>query len=303
MSPTKRPHSAEHFTDSRDFWWNDDFIALLAARLGLSKVQRALDVGCGVGHWGRLLLPHLAADARLTQLDREPEWVKEAAARATAKGFGDRVTTVQGTAEALPFDDSSFDFVTCQTVLIHLKNPPAAIAELCRVLKPGGLLAVAEPNNLTNSLLLGSHRFDLPADDIADLVRFQLRCERGKAALGEGYNSLGEMVPELFRRAGLRGLQAWSSDKAPMLISPYAGVEQQIAFNETIDWARQRWWIWSETETRRYFTAGGGTDEQFTELWALAMRVTDLQVAQLTAGTAWSAGNGLLMLTAGRKAE
>lgn len=303
MSSNKRPHSAEHFTDSRDFWWNADFIELLAARLGLSKVQRALDVGCGVGHWGRLLLPHLAADAHLTQLDREAEWVKEAATRAAAQGVGQRVTTIQGTAEALPFDDASFDFVTCQTVLIHLKNPQAAIAELCRVLKPGGLLAVAEPNNLTNSLLLGSHRFDLPADDIVELVRFQLLCERGKAALGEGYNSLGEMVPELFRRAGLRDLQAWSSDKAPMLTFPYQGVEQQIAVNETLDWARQRWWIWNEAETRRYFTAAGGTDEHFAVLWALAMRVSDLLVAQLTAGTAWSAGNGLLMLTAGRKAE
>src|SRR4051812_44702072 len=39
--------------DWRDTWWNADFLDLMARRWGLSSALRVLDVGCGVGHWGR----------------------------------------------------------------------------------------------------------------------------------------------------------------------------------------------------------------------------------------------------------
>src|SRR5215475_5753342 len=48
-------HSAEHFGDTRDYWWNLDFLELMGRRLSLDRVQDVLDIGCGVGHWGKLL--------------------------------------------------------------------------------------------------------------------------------------------------------------------------------------------------------------------------------------------------------
>ena len=45
--------------DWRDTWWNRDFVELIARRLRLGEVRAAVDVGCGVGHWGRTLLPVL----------------------------------------------------------------------------------------------------------------------------------------------------------------------------------------------------------------------------------------------------
>lgn len=48
-------HSAEHFGDTRDYWWNRDFLQLMAKRWKLGTVRNVLDVGCGVGHWGMLL--------------------------------------------------------------------------------------------------------------------------------------------------------------------------------------------------------------------------------------------------------
>lgn len=53
------PHSKQYFNDTRDFWWNKDFLQLMANRLCLKDVQKVLDVGCGQGHWGLLLLPFL----------------------------------------------------------------------------------------------------------------------------------------------------------------------------------------------------------------------------------------------------
>jgi hypothetical protein len=61
----------------------------------------------------------------------------------------------------------------------------------------------AEPNNLTESLLLDSISNQASINEIVELVRFQLTCEQGKVALGEGDNSLGDRGPGLFVEAGL----------------------------------------------------------------------------------------------------
>src|SRR5437868_6342323 len=83
-------HSAEYFGDTRDHWWNDDFIATAARRLGLAAARDVLDVGCGVGHWTRLLLPELRKDARISGIDAEAIWVQKAAERASTLGLAER---------------------------------------------------------------------------------------------------------------------------------------------------------------------------------------------------------------------
>ncbi len=66
------PHSAAFFNPQRDFWWNDDYLQLVAARLGLDGVRSALDVGAGLGHWGTLRLPLLAPEATIVGTERDP---------------------------------------------------------------------------------------------------------------------------------------------------------------------------------------------------------------------------------------
>ncbi len=145
-----------------------------------------LDVGCGVGHWGVLLASVMSGDVRVTGVEREPSWVEQARARAAALGLAGRFSYQQGEAERLPFPDDSFDLTTCQTVLIHLPDPAAAIAEMRRVTRPGGLVVVAEPNNLSER---ASPRFHLepggrrrghgPGALPADLRARQGRARRG----------------------------------------------------------------------------------------------------------------------------
>ena len=57
-------HSSEHFSESRDHWWNSDFLQLIAKRWRLDAVQSVLDVGCGVGHWGMLLASVMGVSSR-----------------------------------------------------------------------------------------------------------------------------------------------------------------------------------------------------------------------------------------------
>src|SRR3954465_11746493 len=105
-----KPHSADYFGDTRDFWWNHDFLELMSVRWNLTKVKRVLDVGCGVGHWGRSLAPFLPRDCVLTGVDREMRWVEEARNRSAAAGSMG-ASFLQAEAERLPFPDTSFDMV------------------------------------------------------------------------------------------------------------------------------------------------------------------------------------------------
>src|SRR5581483_973707 len=95
QAQNESPHSAQFLNDVRDFYWNDDHLALVSSRLRLDRVARAVDVGAGLGHWTRRVARVLAPNARVTGVEREPRWVKEATP-------SERVDYVEGTAERLP---------------------------------------------------------------------------------------------------------------------------------------------------------------------------------------------------------
>jgi len=281
-----RPHSAEHLTASeREFWWNADFVALIARRANLATARRVLDVGCGLGHWTRTLLPVLAPEATVVGVEPEAAWVAEARRLAPA-----RVTIEQGTAEALPFADGAFDLVTCQTVLIHVRAPLVALAEMLRVLRPGGTLLLAEPSNLGAALLLDGRA--LTVRERVGLAELQAITEAGKAALGEGNNSLGDLLPGMVAALGVTDVRVYQSDNAAAVFPPYATPAQQaLVAGLRADAAAGRW-QYDRRDTERYYLAGGGDPAAFEVAWALALRATHLVARGIEAGTYHSAGGG-----------
>ena len=78
----EKAHSAEHFGDTRDHWYNQDFLPLMAKRWRLDAVRDVLDVGCGVGHWSMLLASVMFDEVRVTGIDREAIWTERAKGRA-----------------------------------------------------------------------------------------------------------------------------------------------------------------------------------------------------------------------------
>lgn len=215
----KKPHSAEYFSEQRNFCWNQDFLELMAIRWSLSLKSNILDVGCGIGHWHKLLSPFLNENATITALDRETEWVEKA--KESAPQNLQTFKFIRGDANALPFADNTFDMVTCQTVLIHMKNPATTIAEWIRVLRPGGLLAVAEPNNIAANTVRSNHDFEAAITNLTEQISFMMICERGKWKLGEGHNSIGDLLPGYFSQHGLSDVRVFISDKASPWIPPY----------------------------------------------------------------------------------
>jgi len=294
-------HSEDWFGDWRDHWWNQDFVALLGQRFGLKAVMDALDVGSGQGHWGSVLLPHLDPAATIVGVDREPSWVETATQRALSRGCEARLSYVQGTAEALPFPDNSFDLVTCQTVLMHLPDPSAGLVEMVRVARPGGLVLCVEPNNLANSVC--GIDPTLTTDEVVTLFEMELRTQRGKAALGEGYNSLGDAVPGLMQGVGLTDIAIYTSDKAIPMLPPYATEEAQAMVAECRQMADSQRWFGDEALCRRYWIAGGGAPEVWPERWALRMRTQRTTVTRIDAGELASAGGSMAYIVGGRKPQ
>jgi len=293
-------HSADSFGDTRDYWWNDDYIALLARRWGLDRAEKVLDVGCGVGHWGRVLSRVLPESASILGIDRDTLWIDKATEWATEAGKGGRFEYRVGPADALPFQEGAFDLVTCQTVLMHVSDPAAVFREMVRVVRPGGVILTAEPTNILWSLL-PSLALGESVDQSVSMLRFQLICERGKQAVGEGNNLVGESVPRLFADAGLEHIEVRMNDRPWSLIPPYDSDFQRAQVEEAFDMAERNLWIWNESTTRRYFLAGGGAPHDFSAFWDATLDQTQRWVEALRRKTYSSAGGGLHYLVCGRR--
>jgi len=76
--------------------------------------------------------------------------------------LGERERVVEGSAEAIPFPDGSQQLVMMESVLEHVDSPGRSLAEICRVLAPGGILHVLTTNRLRFSLLGRNGEFNVP---------------------------------------------------------------------------------------------------------------------------------------------
>ncbi len=110
----------------------------LVARLEPKRSERFLDVACGTGGVAERAA---AAGAEVTGADFAPELVETARRRAEERGL--TINYDVGDAEALPYDDASFDIVASSFGVMFAPNQERAAAELARVCKPGGRIGLA----------------------------------------------------------------------------------------------------------------------------------------------------------------
>lgn len=127
---------ATHFRQRREV------ILDMVRRLGLPAGARVLDAGCGPGAYIR---PFLEMGFRVAATDQSEKMIEEASRNFDPRDK-DRVTLEVGALDALPFESKSFDLVINVAVLMYVENDAKAIAELHRVLKPGGTLIATVDN-------------------------------------------------------------------------------------------------------------------------------------------------------------
>jgi SAM-dependent methyltransferase len=112
----------------------EDFIS----RLGIKPGTLVLDVACGTGN---LAIPAARAGARVTGVDIATNLLEQGRERASAEGLD--IKFEEGDAERLPYDEASFDLVVSMFGAIFAPRPDMVAAELTRVCRPGGLIAMA----------------------------------------------------------------------------------------------------------------------------------------------------------------
>lgn len=164
------------------------WVAHVADAAQLSPGDKAIDVACGTGVLARELATRVSPGGTVTGVDRNNGMIAVAAMRAPEVEW--RIAQ----AESLPFDDTSFDAVVSQFGLMFFDDRAKAIAEMWRVLKPGGRLAVAVWDKLENIRgygILANLLERLHGDRVAEEVRVPF-------GMGDA-----RKLAELFRSAGV----------------------------------------------------------------------------------------------------
>jgi len=151
---------------------------------GVQEADRVLDVGCGTGVLARAAVERVSRTGGVAGVDPNDGML------AVARRLSPDVTWKNGVAERLPYPEASFDRVVSQFALMFFTDRPAALAEMARVLAPGGSLAIATWASLDAS---------------------------------PGYAAMVELLGELF------GADAADALRAPFLLGDREGVHELVA--------------------------------------------------------------------------
>jgi SAM-dependent methyltransferase len=133
---------AAHVGEHGDFGRRYVLDPVMLARVSEAAPKTALDVGCGEGRFCRMLA---ARGIAATGVDPTIALISQARAADPAGRY------VEAIAEALPFPDAAFDLVVSYLSLIDIPDFERAIAEMARVLKPGGALLIANLNGFNTA--------------------------------------------------------------------------------------------------------------------------------------------------------
>lgn len=166
------------------------------SELEIKPGDRVLEVGCGSGVLTRMLAEHTQRANPIVAVDINAYFLREAAALAKTHGCGDAIELREGSAEALPFQNDTFDITISATVMEEV-NADRMLAEMIRVTKAGGRAGVM-----------------IRAEDVMSFTNLPLRAElKRKVETPRGNVSEGGCADATlyrrFRDAGLVSLKTF----------------------------------------------------------------------------------------------
>lgn len=287
----------------RKSMWFEDTVDKLAAWLGLKHGMTAVDVGCGLAYLGYTYWPYFGEGGQYFGVDLSPELVKDAEKAAEEWGKGGKVSFKVGDAYKLPFPDDFADLAMCQIVLIHLEKPQKALAEMVRVVKPGGLIVCKEPDNVSTMLTIRYPSMpELQIEEQLLIAKITMTYNKGRIKLGLGDWSIGRKVPRMMKKLGLTDIGVRINDRAYYLEPPYEGPLQQYH----LEYVKKQWLDQKRHKTRRDrlkdgFLAGGGDPEDFERYQELDDRIISIVRRQVEDGEYFECGSGDFYVIKGKK--
>ena len=139
--PSRYDRLAEILSMGQNGRWRRAMVDRIAAGTAGTDAL-VLDVASGTA--GVALQLASRTGARVVGVDLTEGMLRQGQANVTGAGLGTRIGLVAGQAERLPFPDASFDALTFTYLLRYVDDPQATLAELARVVKPGGTMASLE---------------------------------------------------------------------------------------------------------------------------------------------------------------
>jgi ubiquinone/menaquinone biosynthesis C-methylase UbiE len=131
---------AAQWDDMRSSFYNADVIDALVEHGRVTAASRVVDVGTGTGFVAAGLAGHVAV---VTGIDNSPAMLAVALDNLAALGV-DNVRLAEGELDELPLPDDSVDVAVANMVLHHAPDPARMLAEMARVVRPGGTIAVTD---------------------------------------------------------------------------------------------------------------------------------------------------------------
>jgi demethylmenaquinone methyltransferase/2-methoxy-6-polyprenyl-1,4-benzoquinol methylase len=177
--------------------WKDDLVLALNPPRG-GESFRVLDLAGGTGDVALRIVRAAGVGTSAVICDISPEMLEVGKRKVEAAGLADRIGLVEGNAELLPFASRSFDAVTIAFGIRNVTHIDRALAEMYRVLRPGGHLLVLEFSHV-----------DVPVlDRLYDLYSFEAIPRLGQLAAGasEPYRYLVESIRRFPKQEGFAAM-------------------------------------------------------------------------------------------------
>jgi demethylmenaquinone methyltransferase/2-methoxy-6-polyprenyl-1,4-benzoquinol methylase len=174
--------------------WKRHFVAVSGVRRG----DRVLDLAGGTGDIAALLKPVVGDDGEIIVGDINAAMLGVGRDRMTDRGLVAGLRWAQLNAEALPFPDNAFDAVTMAFGLRNVTDKDKALADICRVLKPGGRLLVLEFSKVQSETF----------GKLYDFHSFKILPKLGQLFAGDAdsYQYLAESIRKHPDQAALKGM-------------------------------------------------------------------------------------------------
>lgn len=190
---------------SRKYMLTQEMRELITTHMQIHDGETILEVGCGTGYLSRYL-SHGRKNLSFTGIDLDLNFLTMAEQLAKQEGLHN-ISFIQANANALPFEDHSFDHVVSHTFLTSTPNPRRALSEMHRVVKPGGSISSITAMSVMQAVV----EEGCYPPDCSYITRYKILLDK-VWRMYEGINPITDYinavdsgkVPQMFVREGLK---------------------------------------------------------------------------------------------------